>query len=149
MNGDHVDSMLFSVSDSDLTKSCLDEGGILHTSHKRASYIQKHFQYVQPESVYVGVNGRNKLRYAFYVPIKKSIEALLSDNTVLQQCLSSQFVENNVLSDINDGSVYTNCANLDIDNVQTNVCLLSSMTMPLKLRILSVTKRSSKHIRVP
>jgi len=120
INADHVDSILSAVSDSDLIKNCLDEGGILHTSHKRSSFIRKNCHYVQPESVYVGVDGRNKLRYAYYVPVKKSLEALLSDDTVLKQCLSTQFVDKNVPSDFMDGSVYKNCANRD--NAETK-CL--------------------------
>jgi hypothetical protein len=40
------------------------------------------------------------------VPVKKSLEALLADDSVLQQCLGSKFSDSNVLSDFTDGSVY-------------------------------------------
>lgn len=46
----------------------------------------------------------------FYVPVRKSLEALLSDHAVLQQCLSTHFADVNILSDFIDGSVYKSCA---------------------------------------
>lgn len=57
----------------------------------------------------MGVDSRNKSKYCYYVPIKKSLETLLADDTVLRQCLSSQFSDSSVLSDFTDGSVYKEC----------------------------------------
>lgn len=54
INNGCIDSVMNAVNVSDLIKKCLDEGGVLHRSHKRLSHIVKNFNYVQPESVYVG-----------------------------------------------------------------------------------------------
>lgn len=97
------------LHNSDLIKCCLDEGGVLHMAHKRSSYLKQHFLYVSPESIYMSVNSRNKTCYCYYVPVKKSLEALLSDDTVLQQCFGSHFSNHNVLSDFTDDSVYKKC----------------------------------------
>lgn len=106
---DSIVSIMNAIHDCDLIKGCLDEGGILHTNHKRMSYVQRNFHYVHPESVYVGISSRNKTRYCHCVPVKKSLQALLNDDSVLKQCLDTQFVDNNVLSDFTDGSVYKKC----------------------------------------
>ena len=42
-------------------------------------------------------------------PFENHSKSLSSDPTVLHQCLSNQFVDNNILSDFVDGSVYRNC----------------------------------------
>ena len=109
VQSDCVASVMSVLRDSDLIKICLDEGGVLQTTHKRSAFLQRNFRYVSPESVYLGVDSRSKIRYGYYVPIKKSLEALLADDTVLLQCLASQFSDSNVMSDFTDGSVYKEC----------------------------------------
>jgi hypothetical protein len=104
-----IESVMKSVHESDLIKFCLDDGGILSSSHKRLMYIQHQFHYVNPEPIYVGVNSKNKVRYCHYIPVKKSLQALLSDTSVLYQCTNSRFACGDILSDFTDGSVYKNC----------------------------------------
>ena len=109
VHSDCIASVINVLHDSDLIKSCLDDGGVLQTAHKRSTFLRKHFRYVSPESVYLGIDSRNKIRYGYYVPIRKSLEALLADDTVLQQCLGTHFSDSNVMSDFTDGSVYKEC----------------------------------------
>jgi len=94
------------VDKSDLIQNCLTEGGLLNSSHKRLAYVQRNFHYVKPESIYVGVNSSNKSSYCYYIPIKKSLEALLSDSSVLTQCLETRAGVSGVLADFTDGTVF-------------------------------------------
>lgn len=114
-------SEMNAMHDSDLIKCCLDEGGILNSTHGRSTYIETQFNSVQPESIYVGVNSQNKPRYCYYVPVRKSLKTLLSDSSVLQQCLSSRFEDAANLADFADGSVYKNV--LQLSKHQTNAYL--------------------------
>jgi hypothetical protein len=50
-------SVMNAMNECDLIKKCLYEGGILNTSHKRSIYLQKNFQYVLRESVYIDIDG--------------------------------------------------------------------------------------------
>lgn len=110
ISSDHIVSVMNAVRDSDMIKCCLDEGGSLHSTHRRSTYLETQFHYVQPESIYVGINSHNKPRYCYYVPVKKSLQALLSDSSVLHQCLTTRFENSNILADFADGSVYKKCA---------------------------------------
>jgi hypothetical protein len=104
-----TESVMKSVRESDLIKCCLGYGGILNSSHKRSMYIQHQFHYVNPEPIYVGVNSKNKARYCHYIPVKKSLQALLSDVSVLHQLNDSRFADADILSDFTDGSVFKKC----------------------------------------
>ena len=94
------------MDEVDLVKQCLDEGGVLHSTAKRSAFVRRNSAYVKPQSIYVGTDGRNKCRYAYYVPIRQSLEALMMDKSVMQQCLSVRFSNDSVLRDFTDGAVY-------------------------------------------
>lgn len=115
LKAEDIDRVLESLNQCDLIKSCLGEGGLLHSTRKRTAYVRNNCNFVEPESVYVGVDSRNKCRYCYYVPIKKSLQVLLRDRSIFNQCMNSCQGERlgNSISDFTDGSVYKNLVGKD------------------------------------
>ncbi len=78
----------------------------LKTDHKRKTFFKSNFNYVEPVSIYFGQNESGKECFGQYVPVKKTIESLLSSETVreqLQQAKNS-IQPDNVLQDVWDGT---------------------------------------------
>lgn len=107
VGADAISTVDRTIDDNDLIKECLQDGGLLSSSARRATQAKQNLNFVQPESVYLGIDSANKMRYCQYVPIKKSLTCLLRDSTVVAQCKSrSCSATEGILVDFTDGSVY-------------------------------------------
>jgi hypothetical protein len=104
--GDVVSIVEQAMDDNDVLKECLKDGGLLSTSSRRATHVKHNFNYVEPQSIFVGVSNKNKSRYCHYIPIKKSLTTLLNYSSVLKQCKAVRASNNGILADFTDGSVY-------------------------------------------
>jgi len=96
------------LDDGDMVKQCLDEGGTFHTKAKRSAFVRQNFVHVRPQSIYVGNDERCKCHYAYYVPLRESLEALMLHKSVAEQCMAVPVSIDDVLKDLSDGSVYQN-----------------------------------------
>lgn len=95
--------------EGDVLKECIGVGGVLSTSVRRASFVKQNFNFVKPLPVYVGMTSKNKARHCHYIPIRKSIEALVQDQSIANQCLSPCCSTDKILRDFTDGSIYKKC----------------------------------------
>ena len=96
---------LSTIQNSDIVKESLDAGGALSTSLKRRSFMKQNFTFVRHLPVYLGKSNKNKNLYAHYVPIHKSLIALLQDESVLKQCQADKG-DDTILHDFSDGSIH-------------------------------------------
>jgi hypothetical protein len=95
------------IDDNDLIKDGLKDGGLLSSSVRRANQGKRKANFVQPESIYLGMDNRNKPRYCQYVPVKKSLSCFLNDSTVIEQCKPRCCsVTEGILTDFTDGAIY-------------------------------------------
>jgi hypothetical protein len=87
--GNEVASLVKHAPDeNDVLKDCLKNGGILNTSSRRATKVSHSLNYIEPQSLHISGNNKHKGQYYNYIPVKKSLEALLYDSSVLEQCKS-------------------------------------------------------------
>ncbi|KAG9276085.1 hypothetical protein AMEX_G8349 [Astyanax mexicanus] len=99
-----IKDVLTSLNDSSLHASC---SPAISTEYLRRQYFQTNFSYVHPQAISLGTDENRKERFAQYVPIKETLEALLKDPVVWQECTKSVDDTNaHVLNDVKDGSVY-------------------------------------------
>lgn len=56
----------------------------LSSEHLRRQYFQTNFSYVHPQAISLGIHENRKERFAQYIPIKETLEALLKDPIVWQ-----------------------------------------------------------------
>ena len=123
VDSDTISLVKTAVEFSDLMKSCLEDGGILHSGIRRSSYVKQNFSYVEPRSMYVGLDTRNKSRYYQYVPVKESLAVLLQDQSVLKQCMSPYHSDSGVFQDFPDGFMHKQVAQELSDNRSLSLLL--------------------------
>ena len=63
---------------------------------------KEHFNYVAPVAMRLGFDKQNKEQCYQYVPIIKTIEALLKDTSVKRQFNNLPVTQDGILQDIND-----------------------------------------------
>jgi hypothetical protein len=73
------------ILDNDLFNNTHTEKGPLSTDYRRKKYYKEHFNYVAPVAMRLGFDKQNKEQCYQYVPIIKTIEALLKDTSVKRQ----------------------------------------------------------------
>lgn len=87
----------------------------LGTNHLRTVYWQDKFWFINPERKYLGVSKAEKEKYAHFIPVKKSLSAMLLDQQVkleVQKSFARQAKpvnlenEETVLQDFTDGSFF-------------------------------------------
>lgn len=69
-------------------------------------YFQKNFSYVHPQTISLGTDENRKEQFAQYIPIKETLQALLKDPIVWQECTKPVDDTSHVFNDVNDCSVY-------------------------------------------
>lgn len=99
-----IKDVLTSLNDTNLHAYC---SPALSTEYLRRQYFQTNFSYVHPKAISLGSDENRKERFAQYIPIKETLEALLKDPIVWQECTKSvDDTSAHVLNDVRDGSVY-------------------------------------------
>lgn len=90
------------VKDSDLFSVC--HQGPLRTTYARAQTFKKMFKYIQPKKVTLGNDENMTPRFAYYIPVKQTVNNLLESelwkNSVSQQSCET---DSDDLGDISDG----------------------------------------------
>ena len=81
------------------------EKGPLSTDYRRKQYFKDHFGYVALVAVCLGFDKSNVKKCFQYVPIIKTIQELLKDDSVKEHFDSPILYEEGVLNDVADGSV--------------------------------------------
>ena len=79
----------------------------LKTDHKRKTFFKSNFNYVEPLSIYFGQNESGKECFGQYVPVKNTIQSLLSSESVMEQLqqAKTRVQPDNVLQDVWDGTI--------------------------------------------
>ena len=90
---------------NDIFNSVHDDKGPLSTEYRRKQFYKENFSYVNPISIYLGLDKDNIKRYYEYVPIIQTVEVLLKDPSVKQQFNNPVLSEEGILRDFMDGCV--------------------------------------------
>lgn len=78
------------------------ENGPLRNSYQRQQFFRNHFPYIDPVSVIL--RAEDNTSYCYYIPVLETLEALLSDIDVLNQCLNKESrFDGARFSDLNTG----------------------------------------------
>lgn len=83
-----VEAALNGVTDLHLHSCSLP----LTTEYTRKQFFQKNFSYVHPQPIYLGTDDKRRDRYAQYIPLKDTLNAILKDPVVWQECVKTQYV---------------------------------------------------------
>jgi len=75
----------------------LHANGPLTTHHRRLQYYKTHYNFVQSVEVTLGYNDRGQKRHYHYIPILKSLSALLKECSATQQSFNHLHVEDGIL----------------------------------------------------
>lgn len=78
----------------------------LNSRHHRLSNYKTHFNYIEPKSMFLGNNVNGKDAYLYYIPIRKTLEALFCDNNVQHEIEKEINRKTDVLMDFKDGLIF-------------------------------------------
>ncbi|CAM1319404.1 Uncharacterised protein r2_g2771 [Pycnogonum litorale] len=103
-----IGNIIGELSSNDLIRNL--NCGMLRSKQTRKSFYRKQFNFVDPVEIYLGRNALGKPRYMSYVPIRKSLEAFLSNKSVWDHVssftwASSHSEKEHILCDVVDGSI--------------------------------------------
>lgn len=102
-----IDNLLTGLNKNNLLK--LYNEGLFRSDNTRKNYFKHRFNYVSPKKQYLGRNSCGKDCFLQYVPVKETLRALLSHESVKQQyneAKESQPNDPHVLEDIRDGKLF-------------------------------------------
>lgn len=108
LTDDSVAKICDCVKDSDLFSSC--HQGPLRTTLSRAQTFKKMFNYIEPKKVKLGNDENMSERFAYYIPLKETLNNLLESelwkNSVSQHCFETDCNPDD-FGDISDGKNFT------------------------------------------
>lgn len=81
-------------------KALGENGPLIKTPLKAAD--KTHFNYVQPDEVILGYNGRGQKRHYHYIPVPESIRAMLKEKSGARQSLNPHLFDDDTLYDFID-----------------------------------------------
>ncbi len=98
-----IDQIIHSLSKEDLFT--LYNEGPLRSDKTRKTFYKQHFEYTEPKQIYLGTDTAGKERFCQYVPIKETLQTLLRQSSVKEQCSQSRCHNSGdmVLEDVMDG----------------------------------------------
>ena len=96
---------------SDLSKQHLlltFNTGLLRSDQSRKSFFQTEFYFIEPVEIYLGQDHNGKSRFCQYVPIHKTLAALLKQAEVKRQYQQTRDIvaKGNIFDDVSDGKVF-------------------------------------------
>ena len=83
-----------------------DACGEMSSPHQLQQYVRQHMTFVAPEQVEVGVGNNGKSHTIQYVPIIKTLQALLQHEDILAEVLQDRRSRDGILRDFCDGDQY-------------------------------------------
>lgn len=108
-----ITQLLNDVSKDDIFKQCHE--GPLRSDQTRKTFFKKTFNYVEPMQIYLGFDAAGIERHFQYIPIKETLKALLTQETIKQQYRKTKIKVgamsdsgSDVLADVIDGKVIKN-----------------------------------------
>jgi len=108
MSETEIDDVISHFRNKNILSAVHGPGGELRTPHIRREYFKNNFKYIEPVSIFIGIDKFNKKRYMSYIPIKKSLKLLVSIhyNKEFQSVL--HYNNGDYYKDIQDGANYKN-----------------------------------------
>ena len=107
MQMEKVDEIIKCVLDNDIFREAHNsENGMLRSDHMRRKYYQDNFSFVAPVQILLGSSTYGSTTVCHYVPIKDILCALLKNDCVMQMINNPLPHNDNVLSDVVDGSLF-------------------------------------------
>lgn len=107
LDEDDINKLVDEVAEADLVLAPHRvRDGVLRSEHSRNSYFQKRFLYVEPVAIRLGKNKKGVEAVFHYVPISKTLEAMLENEYVVAQCNNPLSETAGVLRDFTDGKVF-------------------------------------------
>lgn len=104
---EEVDKIIDEAFEADLVLAVhRDPGGVFRSKHTRNLHFKKRFLFVEPVTILLGRNKRNRDATFYYVPVLKTLEAMLENEAVVKQCDELLPNTNRVMKDFTDGSVF-------------------------------------------
>uniref|UniRef100_A0A096MAD3 Uncharacterized protein n=1 Tax=Poecilia formosa TaxID=48698 RepID=A0A096MAD3_POEFO len=100
------------LSDEDITNICesvkgFDLFSICHTGPMRTAHSSANlFNYVEPKKIFLGRDENRTDRFAYYVPLRKTLKCLLESDLWKKSGQHTSESPSDILSDINDGRIY-------------------------------------------
>lgn len=83
-----IDNIIAGLNKSNLLR--LYNEGVFSSDDTRKTYFRRHFNYVAPEQVYLSKNSKGKDCFLQYVPVKETLKALLSHESVKAQYIDAK-----------------------------------------------------------
>jgi len=108
VNADTIDNVIYEVRKTDVFHVSLNiEDGVLRSHHKRLQFYKDNLLYNEPMQITLGNTVSGKPVFCHYIPITETIKRLLTDDAVMQCCLSQKTSQLGVYEDLCDGVVYS------------------------------------------
>jgi len=103
---DIIAEVVSEFSKNDLLRNHTE--GVLRSDSSRTSFFKSHLSYIAPIQIYLGEDDARKQRFAYYVPIKQTLQALFQQESTRKQYLVTQVHPENSawLEDFTDGEAY-------------------------------------------
>lgn len=99
-----IDNIITGLNKNNLLR--LYNEGVFRSDETRKTYFKKEFNYVAPNKVYLGKNSKGKDCFLQYVPVKETLRALLSHESVKSQYTAAKAHRSDdphLLEDVRDG----------------------------------------------
>lgn len=121
-----ISQILEDVSKEDLFKECHE--GPMKSNQTRKSFFKKSFNYVEPTKVYLGADEAGRERFFQYVPIKETLNSLLSQSVVKDQYRQTKInqmsnSQTDVLTDVLDGKTIKDNTLLNVSPLSLSIIL--------------------------
>lgn len=98
------------VLSNHLFKSVIGETGLLRSDYLRKKFYSSNLTHVEPIKLLLGRNDNHVPCFAYYVPIHKTIEALLENQNLCRKIVENTKTQpqssSNILRGVSDGYVY-------------------------------------------
>ncbi|XP_023184309.1 uncharacterized protein LOC111606963 [Xiphophorus maculatus] len=104
LSDEDITNICESVKGSDLFSIC--HTGPMRTAHSRVQTFKKNFNYVEPKKIFLGRDENRTDRFAYYVPLRKTLKCLLESDLWKKSRQHTSESPSDILSDINDGQIY-------------------------------------------
>ena len=88
MSENDIDQIITGLNKTNLLR--LYNEGIFNSDQTRKTYFKRNVNYVAPKQVYLGTDSSGKDRFLQYVPVKETLKALLSHQSVKEQYTEAQ-----------------------------------------------------------
>ncbi len=104
-----IDKIIAGLNKNNLLR--LYNEGVFRSDETRKTYFKRNFNYVAPKQVYLGRNASGKDCFLQYVPVRETLKALLSHESIRAQYTEAKAHrsdDSHLLEDVRDGRNFKN-----------------------------------------